>query len=68
MLVEGNSLRSITRIVDVSINTVTKLLVDLGKACSEYQDIYMRNLNCKRVLVDEVWSFCYSKQKMYLMK
>lgn len=63
MLVEGNSLRSITRIADVSINTVTKLLVDLGKACSEYQDKALRNLNCKRIQVDEIWSFCYSKQK-----
>lgn len=63
MLVEGNSLRSITRIADVSINTVTKLLVDLGKACSAYQDKALRHLNCKRIQVDEIWSFCYSKQK-----
>jgi len=62
-LVEGNSLRSTSRMVGVSINTVTKLLVDLGKACKEYQDKTLRNLPCERVQVDEIWSFCYSKQK-----
>ena len=63
MLCEGSSMRSISRIVDVSINTVTKLLVDAGNACSEYQDKVFRNLQCKRLQVDEIWSFCYSKDK-----
>lgn len=63
MLVEGNSLRSTSRMADVSINTVTKLLIDVGKACSAYQDEAFRNLSCKRVQVDEIWSFCYAKQK-----
>jgi IS1 family transposase len=63
MLCEGSSMRSISRIVDVSINTVTKLLVDAGTACLEYQDKVFRNLNCKRVQCDEIWSFCYSKEK-----
>jgi len=62
-LVEGNSLRATTRMVDCSINTVTKLLVDLGTACAIYQNEVLRNLPCKRVQVDEIWSFCYSKQK-----
>jgi len=62
-LVEGNSLRSTSRMCDVSINTVTKLLVDVGQACSEYQDKTLRNLPCKRVQVDEIWAFCYAKQK-----
>lgn len=62
-LVEGNSLRSITRICDVSINTVTKLLVDLGSVCADYQDRALRNLKCKRVQCDEIWSFCYAKAK-----
>jgi hypothetical protein len=63
LLVEGSSLRAITRITDKSINTVTKLLVDAGKACSEYQDKVMRNLQCRRIQLDEIWAFCYSKQK-----
>lgn len=63
MLVEGNSLRTTSRLVGCSINTVTKLLVDLGCATSEYQYKTLRHLPCKRVQVDEIWSFCYSKQK-----
>ena len=63
LLVEGNSLRSVTRITGRSINTVTKLLVDLGTACADFQDNALRNLPCKRVQVDEIWSFVYSKQK-----
>lgn len=63
MLVEGNSLRSTSRMADVSINTVTKLLVDVGNACASYQDEKLRNLPCKRIQVDEIWSFCHSKQK-----
>jgi IS1 family transposase len=47
----------------VSINTVTKLLVDLGTACAIYQNEVLRNLPCKRIQVDEIWSFCYAKQK-----
>jgi IS1 family transposase len=63
MLVEGNSLRAVTRMTGVSINTVTKLLIDAGKACAEYQDRAFRNLSCRRIQVDEIWSFTYSKQK-----
>lgn len=63
MLVEGNSMRSVTRMVGCSINTVTKLLIDVGVACSEYQDKAMRDLPCKRIQCDEIWSFCYSKEK-----
>ena len=62
-LVEGNSLRATTRMVGVSINTVTKLLVDLGRACADYQGKALRNLPCKRLQADEIWSFCYSKAK-----
>ena len=63
LLVEGNSLRSTSRIADVSINTVTKLLIDVGRAVALYQDKTIRNLSCKRIQVDEIWAFCYSKQK-----
>ena len=62
-LVEGNSIRATSRITGVSKNTVTKLLVDVGSACAEYQNKVLRNLPCKRVQADEFWSFCYAKQK-----
>ncbi len=62
-LVEGNSIRSTARIADVSKNTVNKLLIDAGKACSEYQDRVLRDLPCQRIQVDEIWSFVYAKQK-----
>ena len=62
-LVEGMSLRAASRLADCSINTVTKLLVDVGMACAEYQDSTLRNLPCRRVQCDEIWSFVGSKQK-----
>jgi IS1 family transposase len=61
--VEGCSLRATSRMADVSINTVSKFLVDLGYACAFYQNEALRDLPCKRVQADEIWSFCYSKQK-----
>ena len=63
MLCEGSSLRSTSRVCDVSINTVSKILVDAGKVCAAYHDQYVRGLTCKRVQCDEIWSFCYSKDK-----
>jgi len=63
MLVEGSSMRSISRIVDVSINTVTKLLVEAGTACVEFHREKVRNVAAKRVQCDEIWAFCYAKQK-----
>ncbi len=63
MLVEGMSLRATSRLADCSINTVTKLLVDLGDACWEYQDKVFRNLTCKRIQCDEIWAFVYAKEK-----
>jgi IS1 family transposase/lambda repressor-like predicted transcriptional regulator len=62
-LVEGTSIRATSRMVSVSKDTVVKLLVDVGKVCAEYQDWAFRSLNCKRIQCDEIWSFCYSKQK-----
>ncbi len=63
-LVEGCSLRSTTRMVGCSINTVTKLLVDAGEACARYQHETLRNLTCRKIQCgDEIWNFCYSKQK-----
>src|SRR3984893_13883522 len=63
MLVEGNSLRATSRLGDVSINTVTKLLVDLGAACSAYHDKHVKNLRLRYVQCDEIWAFCYAKDK-----
>lgn len=62
-LVEGMSIRATVRLTGVAKNTVVKLLADVGAACMVYQDSVMRYLPCKRVQVDEIWSFCYAKQK-----
>src|SRR5256885_10222266 len=62
-LCEGNSLRATARLTDSAINTVVKLLIEAGTACSNYQDKVFRNLTCKRIQCDEVWSFCYAKEK-----
>jgi IS1 family transposase len=63
LMVEGVSLRAITRITGVSKNTAAKLLEDAGEAFSDYQDRTLRNLTCKRLQVDEVWAFVYAKAK-----
>jgi len=62
-LVEGNSIRATCRMTDTSKNTVTRLLVELGEVCDAYQDEHLRNLPCKRIQCDEIWSFVYSKAK-----
>jgi len=63
MMVEGVSIRAISRMTGASKNTVVKLLEDAGEAFSDYQDRTMRNLTCKRVQVDEIWAFVYAKAK-----
>lgn len=63
MLCEGSSMRSISRVVDVSINTVSKLLVDAGNACIVLHDEEVREVTASRIQCDEIWSFCYAKQK-----
>ncbi len=63
LLCEGMSIRAITRTTGASKNTVSKLLNDAGVICAHYQDETLRNLTCKRVQVDEIWSFVYAKQK-----
>ena len=63
VLCEGNSIRSTARITGTAINTVVKLLREVGAACLEYQDNKLRNLSCQMVECDEIWSFCYAKAK-----
>lgn len=63
MLCEGASMRSVSRLADVSINTVSKLLVDAGKACATFHDDTVRDVKAKRVQCDEIWSFTYAKAK-----
>lgn len=63
MLCEGSSMRSISRIADVSINTVAKLLVEAGEACLAIHDETVRGVKASRVQCDEIWSFCYAKEK-----
>jgi IS1 family transposase len=63
MLCEGSSLRSISRVADVSLNTVTKLLIDAGKACDAYHDAHVRGVKARRVQCDEIWSFIGVKAK-----
>lgn len=62
-LVEGASIRATVRLTGVSKNTVAKLLAELGRACAEYQDKVFRNLKCRRLQCDEIWSFVYAKDK-----
>ena len=60
---EGSSMRSISRVVDVSINTVSALLVEAGRACAAHHDEAVIGVKAKRVQCDEIWSFCYAKEK-----
>src|SRR5436305_708521 len=62
LLCEGQSIRAVTRLTDASKNTVTKLLIDAGRACAGYQDRVFRNLPCQRIQVDDIWAFTYCNQ------
>lgn len=62
-LCEGNSIRSTARITGTAVNTVVKLLKEVGTACLDYQDKAMRNLSCHKLQCDEIWSFVYAKAK-----
>ena len=63
MLVEGMSMRAVSRIAGVSINTVTKLMIDAGEACAAYHDEAVQNVTASRIQCDEIWAFCYAKEK-----
>ena len=62
-IVEGTSINATVRITGVAKNTILKLLADAGNACADYQDRVLRNLTCKRIQCDEIWQFCYAKEK-----
>ena len=62
MLVEGNSIRAVSRMSGASKNTIVKLLCEVGEACAAYQDTALRNLPCERVQLDEIWAFCGMKE------
>jgi IS1 family transposase len=63
LLVECCGVNAITRITGVSVHTVLNLLADVGEACQRYQDEHLRGLTSKRIECDEIWAFCYAKQK-----
>jgi IS1 family transposase len=67
MLCEGSSMRSVSRVADVSINTVAKLLADAGAACERFHDQTVRGVRSSRVQCDEIWAFCYAKQRNVAM-
>jgi len=62
-LIEGNSLASTSRLTGVAENTIAKLLDEVGAECSVYLHFNMVKLPCKRVQIDELWSFCRMKEK-----
>ena len=63
MLVEGSSMRSVSRVLGISFNTVAKLLVDAGQACLEFHDEAVRGVTSRNIQCDEIWAFCYAKQR-----
>jgi hypothetical protein len=67
-LVEGCSVRSTSRMTGVSKGAILRLLVSVGSACAAYQDRTIRNVTSRRVQVDEIWNFCYAKQKNVTME
>jgi IS1 family transposase len=62
-LVEGNSVRSTSRLTGVAKGSILKLLVEMGEVCSAYHDEHVRRLHSKRIQADEIWAFCGKKQK-----
>ena len=62
-LVEGNSIRATARMTDTAFNTVLKFVVAIGTVCRAYLDEHMRDLDCRRLQADEIWQFCYAKDR-----
>ena len=67
MLVEGMSMRATSRVADVSINTVSKLMVEAGQACAAYHDEAVHDVETRKVQCDEIWAFCYAKEKNVML-
>src|SRR4051812_16369093 len=63
MLCEGSSMRSISRVADVSLNTVAKILADAGSVCAKFHHEAVRNVPSKNIQCDEIWSFTYAKKQ-----
>ena len=63
LLVEGMSMRATSRVADVSINTVYKLMADAGRACAAYHDATVRDVQARKLQCDELWAFCYAKER-----
>lgn len=66
LMVEGMSIRAICRVTNHSKQTVLRFLVDMGEVCKQYHDLLVRNLKCRRIQCDEIWSFNYCKEKRVL--
>lgn len=62
-LVEGNSIRSTSRMTGVARNTITSLLIDLAGACADYHDRCVRNVGVRRLQCDEIWAYVGAKKK-----
>ena len=62
-LVEGNSIRATARMTDTAFNTVLRFVPEIGRVCRDYLDQHMRNLTCRRLQADEIWQFCYCKDR-----
>lgn len=62
-LVEGNSIRATARMTGVAKNTILTLIEKLGNACATYQNEHLKNLPCRNIQCDEIWDFCYAKEK-----
>ena len=63
MLVEGMSMRATSRVAEISINTVAKLMIEAGEACAAYHDESVRNVEARKVQCDEIWAFFYAEEK-----
>src|SRR5207249_4787698 len=62
-LVEGTSIRATVRMTGVAKKTVMRLLCEIGEVCRDVQDVMFRGLSCRRIQIDEIWSFCGAKEK-----
>jgi hypothetical protein len=62
-LVDGVSIRATSRVTGAAKGTILRLLESAGTVCAEYQDAILRNLPCRRIQADEIWSFVYGKDR-----